>query len=315
VVALLKKTRIDGLQAELNSIDNLIKDSIKYNDYLGEIQYKARKEAIEEEIKVLSSSIREEANVAIYFGGSPVFGSKGIQVNFAGHILEEYQNLLSKVFAKHEYGNLGKRGKIPMKDISNLMVTEVARGSFGFILEEMNDQTEMFDTSLKTIVEETSEILFKSSIDDQGVFEEMLENLDNRTLISLKDFYTFLDDNSATFRLVEDDKEYVFDSLKIHLGRMRTESTSINEEEDRIFGELLGFLPLHKKFELKMENDEVIYGQVSKDALEKYNNFVRNGEVIINKKLDILTSKRTVTPLNREPRIIYNLIDFKVIVD
>ncbi len=245
-----------------------------------------------------------------FFGGEPVLGSRGISADFAGHTLELFQELVSRTFAKTEIGVLGTRGPIPMKQRTTLMVTEIAKGSFGFILDELSDQTEIVDTELKLIVEKVTRMIERTASPNEIEFEEIAETLDARTLTTLRDFFVSLDTSAATVRVVEDVADITLDSPSIHRARVRTEATSIDEQEDFIEGEIFGYLPEHRKFKLRLESGDIVYGSVSKDASEQYKAFIQSGKAVIGRKWKLKMKKRIVKPLNRPHREVYWLLEF-----
>lgn len=305
-----RKLKIEGLNAELASINALIQSAREYEDPVGEYQFGKKKSAIEAEIQQLNVSHESGASIALLFGGKPVLGSRGISADFAGSMLEHFQSLVTRTFAATELGVLGERGPIPLKQATDLMVTNLARGSFGFVLNEMSTQDDIEDTALKSMVEEAVSILGKVSSENERDFEEASECLDARMLISLKDFFRTLENAQATIRLIEDDADLSLDIAAVHRGRMRVEATSIDEDEETIRGTLAGLLPDHRKFELRINELQTIYGTVSKEAHEQFSSMVSRGENPINQIWHVKVRRRTVTPLNRPPREVYRLLEF-----
>jgi hypothetical protein len=189
------------------------------------------------------------------------------------------------------------------------MVTEIAKGSFGFVLDELSDQMDLVETGLRTVVDEVALMIDKTGANEQSKFEEVLSEIDNRTLISLRDFFVNLDKNEATLRLVEGDKEFQLDEAAIHRGRERTENTSIDESNDFLEGALLGFLPEHRRFELKLLDEELIYGTATKSAAGTYSEMLAKG-MSIGMKCKINASIRVIKPLNRPQKKLYTLLEF-----
>jgi hypothetical protein len=310
VTAMPLKLKLDGLQAEISALDKLIEQATTYSDVIAEYQLTKRKKILQDEIDSLYKEKEKTASVALFFGGKPVLGSRGIAAEFAGSVLGVFQDLVSTLFSQTEIGSLGERGIIPLKDASRLMVTEVSRGSFGFVLDEMSDQMEIVDTTLKNIIGEVAKLLERTASPNELEFEEAVELLDSRTLLALKDFFFKLDTNDATLRIVEDVVDFTLDEASIRRGRQRTESTSINESEEYIFGVMIGFLPNHKKFEMNSDANTPLYGSVSKEAAEQYSNLAASGDFIIPKKCKIKIQRRIVRPLNRPAREVIRLLEF-----
>jgi hypothetical protein len=304
-----KKLTIDSLSAELTSVSNLLESAKKAGDIVGEMQLEHRLEKLTTQLQVLKehTSRDNSASVAIFFGGRPVLGSKGIAADFAGKALEQFQNLVSKTFAKSEIGQLGTRGKVPFKAQSELMVTGLARGSFGFVLDEMSEQTELEMSELSHVIDKATRLLRDIAAQDEAVFENLVDELDARTLLALKDIFLTLDSNAATIRVVEGGLDVVLDSAAIHRGKIRTETTSIEEDTTEVLGVLEGLLPEHRKFEIRDDSGNLVYGTVTKEAVEQ---FEAASKSVIGKRCTASVIVKTVKPLNRPPREVARLIEF-----
>jgi hypothetical protein len=305
-----RRLELEALEAELAALVVLLTETKELNDPIGIIQYEQRKQELEEEIRDLRDVERHHASLALFFGGKPVFGSRGIAADFAGKALENFQEIVSKRFAKTELGAIGERGRVPLKDITTLMVTGVTQGSFGFLLDELSDQTQMFDTALKDMVMEVLYIIESTGSSDEIVFEEAAETLDPRTLIALRDFFVDLDSSAATVRLVDEVRDFSLDEAAVHRARVRTEATQIEEEDTEITGTLMGFLPEHRRFEIQIPSGETIYGSATKESTEQYSLTLQSGNPAIGKRCIAKIKERIVRPLNRPSRIIYRLLEF-----
>ncbi|MHB1055761.1 MAG: hypothetical protein ACYC6B_09940 [Thermoleophilia bacterium] len=305
-----RKLELESLEVEIAAVAALLSEAREINDPVGTLQFEQRKKELEEKIIALRGAEIHQASLALFFGGEPVFGSRGIAADFAGRLLDSFQDIISKQFAVAEMGSLGERGPVPLREFTTLMITGVTHGSFGFVLDELTDQDEMFDSALKEIVREVlTTIEFVSSF-DEVVFEEAIERLDARTLASLKTFFNELDSNTATIRMVDDDRDLSLDENAIHRARLRIEDTTIEENEVEIKGLLIGFLPEHKRFELRIESGELIFGTASKLSTEQFNAAPQSGGAVIGKRCVIRAEQRTIIPVNRPMREVYKLIEF-----
>ncbi|AFL74904.1 hypothetical protein [Thiocystis violascens] len=304
-----RRLRMQGLQAELASLSDLLQSAKEMDDPVGEFQLEKRKKKIESELLSLVEHPEKKASIALFFGGKPVLGSRGISADFAAHMLESFQDLVARSFASAELGMLGGRGPIPMRQATNLMVTNLTKGSFGFVLDELSDQEETDTTALKFIVEEVVRTLGKVSSSNELDFEEVAETLEPRMLISLKDFFVTLDSAEGTIRLVDDVADISLDLPAIHRGRIRTEVTSIDETDITIEGILIGILPEHRKFEMLVDG-QMLYGSVSKEAAEEYSGLIGRGEKPERKAWKVRIKRRIVTPLSRPAREVNRLLGF-----
>ena len=304
-----RRLRLHGLQAELASLNQLLESARELDDPVGEFQLEKRKNKLTAEIQSLADAREEKASVALFFGGKPVLGSRGISANFAGRMLENFQELVTRTFASAELRALGERGPVPMQQATDLMVTNLAKGSFGFVLDELSDQEEIDVTALKLMVEDVVTTLERVASSNDADFEEVVEELDPRMLISLKNFFVALDSAEGTLRLVDDAADVSLDSQAIHRARVRTEATSIDENDITVEGVLIGFLPEHRKFEMSVDG-EMLYGSVSKEAAEQYAQLVARGETPERRRWSVRIKQRIVTPLNRPARQVNRLLEF-----
>lgn len=304
-----KKLSIDSISSEITTISELLDSAKKSNDIVGELQLEHRLKTLSSKLSSLKKTAPSDnsASVALFFGGQPVLGSKGIAAGFAGSVIEQFQNLISKTFATNEAGELEDRGKIPFKAQSKLMITELARGSFGFVLDEMSEQIEIEDFQLKHIIDKATRLLRDTAAQDDAVFENLVEELDPRTLIALKELFTNLDSSQATLRVVEKDIDMLLDSPAVHRGKLRTEKTSIEEATTELNGTLVGFLPEHRKFEIITMTGDLVYGSTTKEAVDQFN---KAAGAAIGKHCSANITIKTISPLNRPSREVIRLIKF-----
>lgn len=304
-----KKLNIDSLSSEITTLNELLTSARQSGDFVGEMQLEHRISELSGKLESLKENTVSDnsASVALFFGGQPVLGSRGIAAEFAGTALEQFQNLIAKIFANNEVGDLGERGKVPFKANSELMVTGLARGSFGFVLDEMSDQVQLESSQLSHVIDKAALLLRDSAAQDDAVFESILDELEPRTLIALRDLFSNLDSRKATIRVVEKELDFTLDGPSIHRARIRTEATSIEESTTEIEGKLVGFLPEHRKFELADRTGKIFYGSATKEAVEQFANATDSA---IGKKCLIKVTIKTVAPLNRPPREVVRLLEF-----
>lgn len=304
-----KKLSINSLSSEITTLNELLSSARQSGDIVGEMQLEHRIGELSNKLETLKEQTLTDnsASVALFFGGQPVLGSKGIAAEFAGVALEQFQNLIAKVFANNEVGDLGGRGRVPFKANSELMVTGLARGSFGFVLDEMSEQMQLESSELSHVIDKAALLLRDSAAQDDAVFESLLEELEPRTLIALRDIFSNLDSSKATIRIVEKELDFTLDGPSIHRAKVRTEATSIDETVTEIEGVLVGFLPEHRKFELADNTGKLFYGSATKDAVEQ---FAKATESVLGKSCQIKVTIKTVSPLNRPPREVVRLMEF-----
>lgn len=266
---MLKKLEVDVLRADLAAVTALLAGRTEDDDPVGWLQLSSRKADIENELNQIEATPETKATVGLFFGGRPVFGSRGITAGFAGKAIDRYQDLVAKRYAALESGPLGDRGRMPISSSNaKMLITEVARGSFGFVLEEAAETSSLFDTPIKKAVDDVSELIHRLSIADEEGFDAVVDTLDNRLLASLKDFFRTLDEAGATLKLVENQKEYVLQREDVERARARVDSMDEIGEQEQEFTGVVYLLPDSQRFEL-YENGTVRKGDVTMECLDE----------------------------------------------
>jgi len=150
------------------------------------------------------------------------------------------------------------------------MITDIVRGSFGFVLSEMNQDQELVDSKLKETVGEVSSLLFHLCAEDAASFDVALDQLDSRILSEIKQFFQILSDGGATLRLVEGDREYLFPGEALQRGRERVEKMDITEDDNVEMDGTLYVLPASHRFELIAAEKQagVLRGTIGDEAFE-----------------------------------------------
>lgn len=313
---MLKKLEHDALAADLTAVDTLLAARSEDDDPIGHFQYSVRKAELEERLSRLEKRDELHAEMGIFFGGGAVQGSRGISADFAGKALEDLQSLITKRFSESETGYLKQRGRLPLVHRSRMMVTNLVRGSIGFVLEESGDNAEILTTPLRSVVEEVSDILFKVGADDEAIFDEAAIALDPRFLVSLKQFFVHLDEHEATLRIVNGNRDFQLDRHAISLARDRVQQMEIEERGDEFVGTIF-LLPASRRFEFVTQMDGAavtLIGPVSPQAAAQ----IAGQEDLGANPIDVRhisqrpwrveIQTREIRERNRSPRKVYALI-------
>ena len=156
---MLKKIRLDELRAELASVEWLIAQAHAEQDELGEMQFGSKRDSLQQELERLGNVAETSASVGLYFSGEPVFGSVGVDASFASGAIEAFQDLVTKQFAVAETGQLGRRGPVRLRGEAGLMISDVARGSFGFVLKESVAGEQIVESALASVVDDAAQLV------------------------------------------------------------------------------------------------------------------------------------------------------------
>jgi hypothetical protein len=303
---MLRKLELQALRADLASVEALLSARTEDEDPIGFLQFSHRKSSLEDKIADLAAAEINTAEVALFFGGRPVMGSRGVNADFGAKAIEQFQNVITTRFAT-QGGSVGARGPVRQRERAHLMITDVVRGSFGFVLQESGLE-QLVDSGLKNIVDDVVDILYRISTPDEEAFEAVTEQVDDRLLGSLRTFFKHLDDAGATLKIVEDEREFALQRDSIERARERTESLSITETDTSFHGRLY-ILPESRRFELHPSAGEVVRGPISPDclrSLEDENGQIRPG--IIGTERAVMVRTREAKALNRAPRKSFTLL-------
>lgn len=301
------------LQANLAQVRSFLAEAELEDDPIGRHQYAQLVAEFQRQLDEIPAIIaRSPATVALFFGGRPVVGSHGIQAEFSGKAVAGFQKILSQRFAAQEFGPLSARGRVPLKDSSQMLVTDVVRGSFGFVLQSAlgESASESMDlapeTDLKAVVDQVAGSLSRIAAEDSSLFDDAVADIDDRQKGALTEFFKLLDDSGATLRIVEGERDFELTQAAISRARTRVENLQIREEIKEISGHVAGWTDYAGTFELIEHNTHhVLRGAVTRDALDRaraermepYHKHVRANIRV-----------REVTTRAREPKLAYTLV-------
>jgi hypothetical protein len=270
----IRKLERDYAKANRAAVVGLL-DRLTEADALTRLGLESKLAELNEEI--LAQDLEPEithASAALFFGGRPVIGTQGIEAQFGTGAVAAFQDLVSKVLAKNTSG-LGAKGPIANKSAATMHITNIVRGSFGFLLEEVQDQAQLIDTSLKEAVEEASELLDIFGEADEERFQATVVEVDQRILATAREFFELMRQHGATLRMVAGESEFQFGYEAVARGFERASGTLIEEDKKSIEGQLAGVLPGAHQFEFRSRGGDTLKGKVdpawSAADLERWN--------------------------------------------
>ena len=297
------------LQANLAQAKALLTDAGKDDDPIGQHQFTQLVNELQSKLADMPKAIASApAGVALFFGGRPVVGSLGIHAEFSSKAIERFQNLVSQRFAAQELGPLALKGRVPLKDNTHLLVTDVVRGSFGFVLQAavQDDEAQPLNTTLKAVVDKVADTISRMASQDEVLFDDAAAEIDDRQKGALTDFFKLLDNEGATMRIVEGERDFELDQASVQRARNRVENMRITDRTREFSGQVMGWTDFSAKFELRLhESRELIQGSVSSEAIEK---IAAEGFEPYHKHVRISVKVREVAVRNRQPKIAYTLL-------
>lgn len=246
----MKNIELSGMQADLAAVNALLETHTEETDPLGWHQFLYRKRKLEADIAELVSTDEPKAEVAIFFGGAPVRGSHGVLASFASQSVDAIQDIVAKRMSTMGGTQLAARGPVPGRAEAQLMITDLMRGSVGFVLTEAAQGEQSTDTSLKDAVQSAVDLLAHIASADDEVFEAASDELDSRTLDAVRKLFRVLDDNRATIRIVEGKRDLLLPAEAVSRGRRRVDAIESIEEEELEAEGYLFLLPDGRRFDL-----------------------------------------------------------------
>jgi len=260
-----RKIEGDEIRADLATVEALL-SVIPEEDVLGRRSLTARRAILVQELATLSAATHPAAHAAVYFGGAPVLGSRGIDATFASKALTNYEDFVTKIWAQRQHGNLPASGPVRDRHDARLHVTGVVRGSFGFELAELDGPTSTEGTPLRDAVDLATRAIIAAGESDDAL-ADAAEDLDSRAFAALRDFFTVLKKGGASVRVVTDDLDRSFDVSEVLAAAERTQGTLTEEQNVPVSGEFLGVLPERRTFEFRRDDGTVLRGRVSEEML------------------------------------------------
>jgi hypothetical protein len=305
----MRKLERDALLADRQAVLQLL-ELMHVDDVLGRLSFETRLRQISNRLAQLDQVIENTASVALFFGGEPVFGSESIDAEFTTRMLSAFQAMVNKRLGS-EVGSLGERGPLPQGTQGPLAISELLRGSVGFLLEEEIRNQEIAPTVVRGAVEQIIQLVHSAAAEDPDEFAGTVESLDHRLLLSLREFFRTLDERHGTIRIVDNDNDRSLDSRAIARGRQRVETTQIDEHDsETMIGELLGLLPDQRRFEMRLrDTGEIIRGSVAaKYAVDYLELIERREERLAGRMWRAKMKIREIREPNKPPRRLYSLL-------
>ena len=284
---MLKKLEQEAVRADLMAVETILASRHKEDDPVGYFQFTQRKTNLEQQLAEIDSRAASNS-IAMLFGGGPVVGSRGIAADFSTTIINHMQGLVSAQSASLT-GTVGERGPIPQREKSQMLITDVARGSFGFILEDISQSTD----SLGPIMENVCGLLGRMGSDDSEKVESAAESVDHRVLVELRNFFSALQSYNATLRLVSDQSTFELTREAIERAAERTKTLQVFEPYNQTVTGRVFTMPESKRFELHpIGGGDVIKGNISTDFIKQMfdENLIASGDFlgkVMNAKLRV----------------------------
>lgn len=299
-----RKLRRQRIEAELSSLE-LLMASLPADDVFSLLSLRERKNDLISELNEMEVDFSGVTTAALLFSGDPIIGDTGIDYYFSGKVISLFQEAFENYSSDYIGTSLAK--KAVNSNIPQLYITGVARGSFGFVVQDMSEQTELFKTKTSDLLENFSKMLKGFCSSDDDLFKESIDFMEIKSIKTSGKFVKYMADSGVNFNFIINDTENFFQNSELKLGETRAENAEIQEESLSLRAELLGILPISHSFELRNENGDIIKGGVSRDISSSVlENYSRASGSFVNVNL----IKRTINYEDERVKTSYKLISF-----
>lgn len=236
------------LQQRLMSAEGLAARLSKYTGPFGDGGFSHHVAELRERLQATQESKAKAAHVELTFQGPPVQGEEGIRAGFAAKAVDLFQ----KAVTAFSEGN----------GSSDLFITAPARGSFGFVLEELT-QSDLYESPLSATVDRVSELIGRiaGSRDTAAV-----DDLDPKQVGALQGLMEALGKAGVRTKIHSDKSSANVDSEGALWAATFMDRVQTEESELHLPGFLNGVLPTKRRFEFRNADGRVITGQLAPDA-------------------------------------------------
>ena len=198
---MVSQEQYEWLRSQRNTLDQLIA-LLPEEDVFSRRSFERRREQVERELDAYPAPESWPAKAILRFDGNPV-RRDGIDAAFMADAVDRFNKVFAGLAVARE-GKLSSRGPFPSGMGHKLMITDIARGSFGFQIEEVPVVSSRMDEPIpdvKATLEETMELLSSESS------SSIAKSIDSRVASSVISFLDLLEKNGAQCKLSFNDRE------------------------------------------------------------------------------------------------------------
>ncbi len=228
------------------------------SDVIARMSFEARLQDVEEQLEAYEGLSSRLVNASLTFRGSPVVGSRGIDAAFGPDAVKSFANAVTLVGAS-DHAPLSPTGRVPHGEDYRLIITNTARGSFGFQVEEASQQPalEGQSTPVETAIARVKGIL-EASVGTDEELAEAIADTNQRALGGIRNFLKTVADSEAVCALAFQDDVFQFTNVtQVRRSENRLSEDNIKEDDVTLIGYFVGFLPNSRRAEFHIEEADV----------------------------------------------------------
>lgn len=254
--------RRQNIVSEIKELESILA-SMPEEDVIERRTFEARLHKVSKEFESTIATVEPE-RTRLTFRGAPVFGSSAVAAEFGAKAAGLFADAFSTIAAGH-ISRINLAGPIPNKIKSQLMITGVATGSFGFEFELPRlDPTLFSETGGSVESLEALISLFERTV--QGTDDEVAEvvhSVPPRALKKIVEFLGLLSKRGAWCGLEFKGRFFRYNDLEeIKIAKERLSDSNVRHETKVFIGNFEGSLPKTRTFQFKpFDYDEPIIGR------------------------------------------------------
>jgi hypothetical protein len=246
----------------------------------------------------------KEARTILFFSGEPVQGSMGIDVSFAGRVLEPFQSMVMADYADRWHGSVGSRGRRHGEAQSRLILTGLPRGSFGLELARADNDDLFGESQLADTLAHVTRLVESAGLSDED-FAEELDETAPRVIQNLQEFLEVVAKGKAGLRLESGDFRCSMNPVEANEAFTRVAGTITNEELIKIPGVFKGVLLESWRFDFVTDDNHSVGGKIDENLTEEQ--MIGLSRQFFNERCQASLLKTTVIFKNGRERTTYTL--------
>lgn len=262
----MNEEEYDFLRGERHTLQRRIAETPP-GDVIDLLSLRARLAEVDEQITAAEAGPigRDPARARLTFSGRPVVGQHGIIADFGTKAVNGFVEAVTAIAASLS-GPLAPVGRIPHREQNQLLITNVALGSFGFEFEEHRPEgaaAVVEPSTVELALDRAADLLLGTLVEGDDQLADAAAELDQRAVDRVRDFVGLLADNGAICTLATREKLFRFaDLAQVARSRDRLSPDNLHEDTRELEVEFLGALPHRRTFEFRLpSSDEVLSGR------------------------------------------------------
>ncbi len=243
------------LLAERITLRRLI-DQTDADEAIVRASFEHRLQDVETELAAYGEHSSRLVGARLTFSGRSVDRNRGMSADFFSDSVGEFAKAVHYIGVGQRQTPLPPSGTVPYGEDYRLLVTGVARGSFGIRVEEASRQMPLLgeSTLVELAIEELKSIL-EASVGDDEQLADAIGEIDPRALGQVRAFLKTVADNRAVCALEFRGREFGFrDAAQVRRSENRLSNDNIREDDATVGGKFLGFFPYRPRAQFQVDN-------------------------------------------------------------